>query len=230
MVVRTCGVWVRRCRRRRSGTTAPAARSPGPIPRPASRSSISPTAWTSTCCGRPAAAPPSPAARPTALRRGLAWQHQERGRTVARRVQTRGDLVKVDVRKLGIWMVALGGVAMSVGIVADAVRQADDPTLAAREGIFDLSGFPHALFFGGLCAAGLGLFALLFGSASVPAGWARDRRAATRPSRCADRRGRVDRGLRNRGEQLESQRAEHGGCGRRPRPVTRTRTRPRPVR
>ena len=101
----------------------------------------------------------------TALAVGLAWQHQERGRTVARRVQTRGDLVKVDVRKLGIWMVALGGVAMSVGIVADAVRQADDPTLAAREGIFDLSGFPHALFFGGLCAAGLGLFALLFGSA-----------------------------------------------------------------
>jgi hypothetical protein len=72
-------------------------------------------------------------------------------------------LVKVDVRKLGIWMVALGGAAMSVGIVADAVRQADDPTLAGREGIFDLSGFPHALFFGGLCAAALGLFALLFG-------------------------------------------------------------------
>jgi hypothetical protein len=74
-------------------------------------------------------------------------------------------LVNVDVRKLGIWMVALGGTAMSVGIVADAVRHADDPTLAGREGVFDLSGFPHALFFGGICVAVLGLFALLFGSA-----------------------------------------------------------------
>ena len=73
--------------------------------------------------------------------------------------------MKVDVRKLGIWMVVVGGAAVSVGIVADAVRHADDPTLATREGIFDLSGFPHALFFGGLCAAGLGLLALLFGNA-----------------------------------------------------------------
>ena len=73
--------------------------------------------------------------------------------------------MKVDVRKLGIWMVVVGGAAVSVGIVADAVRQADDPTLATREGIFDLSGFPQALFFGGLCAAGLGLLALLFGNA-----------------------------------------------------------------
>jgi hypothetical protein len=74
-------------------------------------------------------------------------------------------LVKVDVRKLGIWMVVVGGAAVSVGIVADAVRQADDAAAATREGIFDLSGFPQALFFGGLCAAGLGLFALLFGDA-----------------------------------------------------------------
>ena len=73
--------------------------------------------------------------------------------------------MKVDVRKLGIWMVVVGGAAVSVGIVADAVRQADDPTPATREGIFDLSGFPQALFFGGLCAVGLGLFALLFGNA-----------------------------------------------------------------
>ena len=61
--------------------------------------------------------------------------------------------MKVDVRKIGIWMVGVGGVAMSVGLVADAVRHADDPTLASREGIFDLSGFPHALFFGGICVA-----------------------------------------------------------------------------
>ena len=53
---------------------------------------------------------------------------------------------------------------MSVGLVADAVRHADDPTLAAREGIFDLSSLPHALFFGGIAVAILGLFALVAGT------------------------------------------------------------------
>ena len=33
----------------------------------------------------------------------------------------------------------------------------------AREGIFDLSGWPHALFFGGICLALVGLFAMLVG-------------------------------------------------------------------
>ena len=70
----------------------------------------------------------------------------------------------VDVRKIGIWMVVAGGALMSVGLVADAVRHADDPTLAAREGIFDLSSLPHALFFGGIAVAILGLFALVAGT------------------------------------------------------------------
>jgi hypothetical protein len=78
-------------------------------------------------------------------------------------VQNQGEPVSIDVRKIGIWMVAVGGGAMSIGLVADAVRHADDPTLASREGIFDLSGFPHALFFGGICVAVLGLLALAFG-------------------------------------------------------------------
>ena len=37
-------------------------------------------------------------------------------------VQTGGTRVNVDVRKIGIWMVVVGGAAMSVGLVADAVR------------------------------------------------------------------------------------------------------------
>jgi hypothetical protein len=69
--------------------------------------------------------------------------------------------MSIDVRKLGVWMVAFGGGAMTIGLIADAVRHADDPTLATREGIFDLSGFPHALFFGGICVAVLGLLAIL---------------------------------------------------------------------
>ena len=70
----------------------------------------------------------------------------------------------MDVRKVGIWMVALGGLALGVGMVVDAVQQADDPTLADREGIFDLSRFAHALFFGGLCVAVLGLLVLAVGA------------------------------------------------------------------
>jgi hypothetical protein len=70
----------------------------------------------------------------------------------------------VDVRKIGIWMVAVGALALGTGIVIDAVQQADDPTLAQREGIFDLSRFAHALFFGGLCVAIVGTLALLVGA------------------------------------------------------------------
>jgi hypothetical protein len=71
--------------------------------------------------------------------------------------------VDVDVRKVGIWMVATGGVLMSIGMVADAVQHADDPARASRDGIFDLSSFPHALFFGGIAVAVLGLGALVVG-------------------------------------------------------------------
>lgn len=70
----------------------------------------------------------------------------------------------MDIRKIGIWMIAVGGLALGVGMVVDAVQQADDPTLAQKEGIFDLSRFAHALFFGGLCVAVLGLLALLVGA------------------------------------------------------------------
>jgi hypothetical protein len=69
--------------------------------------------------------------------------------------------MSIDVRRVGVWLVALGAAAMSIGIVVDAVRTADDPTLVTREGVFDLSGFPHALFFGGICVAVLGLVAIV---------------------------------------------------------------------
>ena len=71
--------------------------------------------------------------------------------------------MNVDIRKIGIWMLGVGGVAVTVGLVGDAVRHANDPTLSSREGIFDLSGWPHALFFGGICLAIIGLFAMLLG-------------------------------------------------------------------
>ena len=39
----------------------------------------------------------------------------------------------IDVHKLGVWMVALGGAAMTIGLVADAIRHANDPdALGAR--------------------------------------------------------------------------------------------------
>jgi hypothetical protein len=74
--------------------------------------------------------------------------------------------VKLDWRKLGIWMIGLGGVAMALGIVIDAVRQADAASDGTtHDGVFDLSQFPSALLFGGLCVAVLGLFASMFGRA-----------------------------------------------------------------
>ena len=71
--------------------------------------------------------------------------------------------MNVDIRKVGIWMLGVGCVAASVGLVGDAVRHANDPTLSSRQGIFDLSGWPHALFFGGICLALIGLFTMLVG-------------------------------------------------------------------
>lgn len=71
--------------------------------------------------------------------------------------------MRIDVRKIGLWMVAAGGVAMAVGLVADAVRNADDPTLASKEGIFDLSSLPNTLLIGGICIAILGVIAMLIG-------------------------------------------------------------------
>lgn len=72
--------------------------------------------------------------------------------------------MSVDVRKSGIWMVGLGFVAMSAGLITDALRHTDDETLASKEAVFDLSSFAHALFFGGIAVAFLGLLAVAFGA------------------------------------------------------------------
>jgi hypothetical protein len=72
--------------------------------------------------------------------------------------------VDVDARKVAIWMVVAGGVAMAVGMIGDAVRHADDPSLITREGIFDLSSSWHVLIFGGIVVAAIGVFVLAFGA------------------------------------------------------------------
>ena len=89
------------------------------------------------------------------------WTATRRTAATARRRNTAVRRSNIDVHKLGVWMVALGGAAMTIGLVADAIRHANDPALSAREGIFDLAGFPHALFFGGIAVAILGLLAML---------------------------------------------------------------------
>jgi hypothetical protein len=71
--------------------------------------------------------------------------------------------LKIDVRKIGLWMLGLGGAAMTAGLVADAVRAKDDPSLASSEGIFDMSSTGQVLFFGGICIALVGLLAFIFG-------------------------------------------------------------------
>src|SRR5262245_50886519 len=72
---------------------------------------------------------------------------------------------RLDLRKVGMWMIGFGAVAQIAGMIADAVQQAGDSTLAQREGIFDLSSFPHVIFFAGICLAVLGLVLVLFGPA-----------------------------------------------------------------
>jgi hypothetical protein len=66
-------------------------------------------------------------------------------------------------------MVAVGALATGVGVVTDAVRHADDASRAAREGVFTFASFPHALFFGGLSVAVLGVLAVLVGPVLYPA-------------------------------------------------------------
>jgi hypothetical protein len=72
--------------------------------------------------------------------------------------------VDVDARKVAIWMVVAGGITMAIGMIGDAVRHADDPTLITREGIFDLSSSWHVLIFGGIVVAAVGTFVLAFGA------------------------------------------------------------------
>jgi hypothetical protein len=69
----------------------------------------------------------------------------------------------MELRKLGMWLVGFGVGAQAAGLLIDAVQHADDPTLAQREGIFDLSSFPHSLFFAGICLAVIGVVLALFG-------------------------------------------------------------------
>jgi len=69
----------------------------------------------------------------------------------------------VDARRTGISLIVVGTAALVVGMVLDAVRQADDPTLAQREGIFAFDAFPQWLFFGGIIVLALGLLVLVLG-------------------------------------------------------------------
>ena len=70
----------------------------------------------------------------------------------------------MDVRRVGIWMVVFGAVAMVVGLVTDAIQNANDAALAQRQGIFDLSDLAHATYFAGICVAVLGLVLVVFGA------------------------------------------------------------------
>jgi hypothetical protein len=76
---------------------------------------------------------------------------------------TSPDAADNPVRRIGVWLLGAGGILVAVGLIADAARHSSDADLAAEEGIFDLSGVPHALFFGGICAAVLGVLAIAFG-------------------------------------------------------------------
>jgi hypothetical protein len=69
----------------------------------------------------------------------------------------------MDVRKVGTSMVGVGAVALVTGMLADAFRHADNPELGASEGVLDLSSLAHAVFYGGILVAILGVLLLLFG-------------------------------------------------------------------
>ncbi len=115
--------------------------------------------------------PPSPAARPTALRPrpSLAtsgtWTY-----LVARRRANQGGLVKVDVRKLGIWMVGAGW-GCHVGRHRrgrGAARRRPDARGTRRD--LRPVGVPARVVLRWALPRGLGLFALLFGRAFYRAG------------------------------------------------------------
>ncbi len=74
---------------------------------------------------------------------------------------------RVELRRVGIWMLVLGVVAQVGGLIAEAIRRSKDPTLAQRQGIFDLSSLPHAVFFAGLCLVAIGLVVTLCSSQLV---------------------------------------------------------------
>jgi hypothetical protein len=68
--------------------------------------------------------------------------------------------VRIDVRKLGVGLVVAGAVTVAAGVIADAVRSANDETATAGEGPFDFSGLPQVLLFGGIAVAVLGVLAV----------------------------------------------------------------------
>jgi hypothetical protein len=70
----------------------------------------------------------------------------------------------MDVRKVGTSMVGVGAVAMVFGMLADALRHGDDADLAATEGVLELGSFAHAMFFGGIVVAILGVLLVFFGA------------------------------------------------------------------
>ena len=74
---------------------------------------------------------------------------------------------RLELRKVGIWLLVLGVVAQVSGLVAEAIRRSNDPTIAQRQGIFDLSSLPHAVFFAGLCLVAVGLVITLGSSQLV---------------------------------------------------------------
>jgi hypothetical protein len=71
----------------------------------------------------------------------------------------------MEFRKVGLWMVGFGVAAQVGGLITDAVQHADDPTLAQREGIFDLASWSHAIFFAGIVLAVIGVVLVLAGPA-----------------------------------------------------------------
>ena len=112
-----------------------------------------------------------------------------------RRADEHGSTASISTStELGVWMVALGGAAMTISLVADAVRHANDP--ASQRGRDPRPrGFPHALFFGGIAVAILGLLAMLSAKLYTP-GQRVHRRPAAFAGRDPARRIGVDRRLR----------------------------------
>lgn len=69
----------------------------------------------------------------------------------------------MDTRTWGLRAALVGLVAQAAGLGLDAWMHANDPSLAEREGVFTLTNAGHALFFGGIVLAGLGVLMALFG-------------------------------------------------------------------
>jgi Spy/CpxP family protein refolding chaperone len=67
----------------------------------------------------------------------------------------------MDARKTGLSMIAVGLIGQFLGIGLDALHHHN--TSAGNDAIFDLSKFPHALFFSGMMVTALGLLTMLVG-------------------------------------------------------------------